>query len=55
MGNPFVTIVVLSSLYKKVMTSHGLEPDSGSSVEYIVQREKINNSIKGISEVQDAV
>ena len=37
------------------MLTHGLEPDSGSSAEYILMRERINNSIKGIPEVQEAI
>ena len=53
--NHFTTIVLLNSLYKSVMLTHGLEPDSGSSPEYILMRDRINNSIKGIPEVQEAI
>ena len=51
----FTTIVLLNSLYKSVMLTNGLEPDSGSSPEYILVRDRINNSIKGIPEVQEAI
>ena len=53
--NQFVTIVVLNSLYKKVMIVNGLEPDSGSSTEYMMMRDKINSQMKGIPEVQEAL